>query len=108
MKFNEKELRNISNSLKYWNVSEAQKECVNQIIKQVQEVEELKKSLKSIHDTITFSSKDWGKEKRDAWIYGVVCGWDKESYEEIALKFGWTDDDVERNKQLHKAYLNYS
>lgn len=42
MGFNKKELENISNSLKFWNISEGQRECVNNLIEQIKELNKTK------------------------------------------------------------------
>lgn len=31
--------------------------------------------LNSLRTTIVSHVRDWGAEKRDAWIYGVIVGW---------------------------------
>lgn len=60
--------------------------------------------LEAIRNAIVFSSKDMGEDKRDAWIYGIVVGWDDESYKELAVKHGWNKEAVDRNKRLHEKY----
>jgi hypothetical protein len=59
--------------------------------------------MESIYDTIVFDSKDFSLNKRDAWLYGIVVGWDK-AYEELKLKHKWTDEEVARNKRLHEKF----
>jgi len=61
--------------------------------------------LESIEFTIAFSSRDMATDKRDAWIYGIVLGWDDEkTFEEFKEKFGWSDAAVKRLKKLHENY----
>lgn len=60
--------------------------------------------LESIHDCIVFSCRDWAKDKRSAWIYGIVVGWDSDSYEEMMEKFKWSEEEVKRNIVLHGIY----
>ena len=60
--------------------------------------------LESLSVTIPFSSKDWGKEKRDAWIYGIICGWDDNCFSEFEMKFGWNIETFERLKRLHEKF----
>lgn len=43
-------------------------------------------------DAIVFDSRDWVENKRDAWIYGIVVGWDDDSLNELAQKFRWDKD----------------
>jgi hypothetical protein len=68
---------------------------------------EMRAAFSSIHDAIAFSSRDWAEHHRDAWIYGIICGWDDASYRELKAKHRWTDDTVSRNKRLHQ-YLSSS
>ena len=68
--------------------------------------------LQSIEDTIAFDSRDWSSDKRLAWIYGVVNGWENEEegedpdsiYKELQREFKWTNETVERLKRLHNTY----
>lgn len=60
--------------------------------------------FESLHDTIVFSSKDWSLCKTDAWIYGVIVGWDEDALKEIKKDFNWSDDIADRLKQLHEAF----
>lgn len=59
--------------------------------------------LDSIICTIAFNSRDMSTDKRDAWLYGIVCGWE-ESIKEIQEQHGWSDVAVKRLKILHKNY----
>jgi len=59
--------------------------------------------IESITSTLAFATKDWSIDKNDAWIYGVVAGWDDDSLSELQGRFGWTGADIARLKQLHRA-----
>lgn len=59
--------------------------------------------LDSIYTTIAFSSRDMSACKRDAWIYGIVLGWD-ESIKEIAEKHNWSEETIKRLKTLHDNF----
>lgn len=59
--------------------------------------------LESIECAIAFDVRDWGEDRRSAWIYGIVFGW-SEADEEIKRKFHWTDEDVERLCRYHKEW----
>jgi hypothetical protein len=52
-------------------------------------------ALDSLQNAIAFSSRDWSLDKRDAWIYGIIMGWD-DSIESVAKLHNWSVDDVER------------
>ena len=58
--------------------------------------------IDSINRVLAFASKDWSLDKNDAWIYGIVAGWDDESIEELKVKFQWSAGDIERLKLLNK------
>jgi hypothetical protein len=57
--------------------------------------------LESLVNLLAFSSKDWSIDKSDAWMYGIVAGWDNESLNELQVKFDWHDLEVKRLKILH-------
>lgn len=59
--------------------------------------------LESIECTIAFDVNDWSEDKRLAWIYGIVFGWEDEE-KEIQNKFSWSDDDIKRLNKLHKEW----
>ena len=59
---------------------------------------------KSIEAAIACSPRDWSLNKRDAWIYGIVFGWDGSSMDEVAKAHGWDASEVGRLKKLHKAW----
>ena len=61
--------------------------------------------IERMHDTVTLSSKDYGDKELDAFVYGIIVGWngtdDDEDdpiisegiKKEFLNKFGWTEDD---------------
>lgn len=65
---------------------------------------EITEPLISIHDTLAFGPKDYSINKDDAWIYGIVCGWDKLSMAEMQRRHGWTDNTVKRLVDLHNKF----
>lgn len=60
--------------------------------------------IDSIVTTIATSPKDWGLEKRDAWVYGIVMGWDDASLVELQIRFRWNDATVRRLVRLNKKF----
>lgn len=59
-------------------------------------------ALESIERTIAFSPRDWSICKRDAWIYGIVFGWDDLTAEcALAIRHGWNAETVARLHSLH-------
>lgn len=65
--------------------------------------------LDAIADAIAFNSRDFGESRFEAWIYGIVCGWDDETGDPdsgdamaaVAAKVGWTADQVADLRALH-------
>lgn len=64
----------------------------------------IEEPLKSLSMTIPFSCRDWATEKRDAWVWGIVCGWDDDCFPEFQRKFGWDKEIFERLKRLHTRF----
>lgn len=60
--------------------------------------------LTSLSNTIAFRAKDYSLNHHDAWVYGIVLGWDEPSYKELQQKHGWTDADISRLKRLRSIY----
>ncbi|RLL17998.1 hypothetical protein [Acinetobacter chengduensis] len=61
--------------------------------------------LESLRSAVVFSSKDYSSCKRDAWIYGIVVGWEGKALEEVSKKHRWDKETVERLKRLRLAYI---
>ena len=61
-------------------------------------------ALQALRESYTLSSRNMSESKFDAWIYGIIVGWDDASYRELQPKHGWTDDQVLYNKLLHENY----
>lgn len=58
----------------------------------------------SIEDMLAFNSRDWAKDKGDAWLWGIIHGWPNGAYKEIAARFGLTPEQIDHQKKLHKAW----
>ena len=61
--------------------------------------------LTSISDTLGFYCRDLSLDHRDAWIYGIVVGWDDDSMKEMMERHKWNDKTVQRLQRLHKEYI---
>lgn len=47
-----------------------------------------------------------GEDRRSAWIYAIVFGWDYEdSWNEVAKKFGWNEEDHKRANTMHEQWI---
>ena len=81
-------------------------------------VKDCENPFESIADTIAFSSRDWGIDPRDAWVYGIAVGWkeegaqpfpgDNDAMTELAEMHGWTPKTVARLRRLRAAYVRAS
>jgi hypothetical protein len=63
--------------------------------------------FESLENCVAHHVRDWSLNKRDAWIFGIVCGWDDESFEELVERHKWTPEAVERLKKLHANFKGY-
>lgn len=66
---------------------------------------DIENPFESIRNCIVFHCRDWSTDKRDAWLYGIVCGWDNEALKELQEQFHWDDSAVNRLERLHLRYL---
>lgn len=71
---------------------------------------DLAAALNSLGRCMAFDPRDWALDRRDAWLWGVIVGWDPDeegetdgAMTEVAAKHGWTDEDVARLRTLHTA-----
>jgi len=62
----------------------------------------------TLGNCIAFSPRDWSAHHRDAWMYGIIIGWCDESLTHLQKTHGWSDSDVQRLKELHKAFKDLS
>ena len=63
-------------------------------------------ALESIECAIAFDVRDWSEDRRSAWIYGIVFGWDYEdSWDKDAKKFGWDEEDRKRANMMHEQWI---
>lgn len=60
--------------------------------------------IKSLQTTLTCSSKDWTTTKYDAWVYGILVGWDWVTLEKLARKFGWGKEESSRLRYLRDKF----
>jgi adenylate cyclase len=60
--------------------------------------------MDAVERCLAFHVRDWSTESRDAWLYGVVCGWNAAAMRELVEAHGWTPDQVKRLKQQHAAW----
>ena len=62
-------------------------------------------SLERIRQTFAFTSLDCSKDKMIAFLYGIVMGWDDNSFKELMDLHNWSDKDVVDIKMWHENYI---
>ena len=60
----------------------------------------------SIRTCMAQHVRDWSADRRDAWLWGIVFGWEG-CWESIAKQHRWTDETVSRLKQLHEQFKKH-
>jgi hypothetical protein len=60
--------------------------------------------LQALRESYCRSSKDMSESKFDAWVYGVVVGWDDKSYVELKVLHNWSDEMIAYQKLLHSNF----
>ena len=58
----------------------------------------------SIRSCITSAPRRWSLHPSDAWLYGVVIGWNEKDLEELTVLHNWALADVSRLQRLHSAF----
>lgn len=66
----------------------------------------------ALRDLLAFSSRDWAAVKGDAWLWGIVFGWDSDDDDddglnamtEVAARHRWDEHDVARLRRLHENF----
>lgn len=61
--------------------------------------------LQALTMSICNSSKDFAEHKFDAYLYGIIVGWDDDAYEVLKGQHGWSDDVIKYQKLLHQNYI---
>lgn len=59
----------------------------------------------SIETATACATRDQSLDKRDAWNWGIVLGWDDEALAEVATRHRWTPAAVDRLKTLRANYV---
>ena len=60
--------------------------------------------LVSMAHCMAVHSRDWGLDHRDAWLYGIVCGWG-DALQGVAERHSWDEATVERLQRLRAATI---
>ncbi len=58
-------------------------------------------ALESAHTVMVHDARDWSLSSRDAWLYGLLVGWDDECLAEMLARHPqWKPEGIERLKRL--------
>ena len=60
--------------------------------------------FESLEACLTCHSRDWSVHHSDAWLYGIICGWD-DAFEEVAEKHRWKGQTAGRLKLLRSSFI---
>lgn len=71
-------------------------------VERAPDLEALKRSIDSAAECLKLHTRDWSQSYRDAWLWGVLCGWSEEGLKEIQEKHGFGDEAMERLRILRK------
>jgi hypothetical protein len=52
--------------------------------------------------------RDWSEDHHDAWLWGIVHGWDESEIDAVTSKHGWSADDVAHLRLLHDRWQHLS
>lgn len=60
--------------------------------------------LRDAANAMATCSRDWSSDYRDAWLWGVVVGWDDASLRELSSKLGWSARTVDKLLECRQAH----
>ncbi|WP_312066824.1 hypothetical protein [Empedobacter sp.] len=60
--------------------------------------------LQAMREILSFTSLDCSQDKMISCLYGIIVGWDDDSYKELKEKHNWSDENIEAQKEWHKSY----
>jgi hypothetical protein len=67
-----------------------------------EEVVAVRDALASVRATMAFDVLDWSRDSHDAWLYGILVGYEG-ALELVAEKHKWKDEDVARLRTFRAA-----
>lgn len=62
----------------------------------------------SVETAFATDPRDWSINATDAWLWGIVLGWDRGAMVEVAARHRWSAEDVTRLHALHAAYRSHN
>lgn len=69
--------------------------------------EVLKAAINSVCNALAFLPQDFGEDRREAWIYGVLLGWSPAAMKEVAAKHNWSLERVALLRKYHAVVKEF-
>ena len=60
-------------------------------------------ALVSLRSVMATSPRDWAATSGDAWLYGIIVGWDEAALAELSAKYRWDNIDRARLRGFRAA-----
>lgn len=57
-------------------------------------IEEMRVFVEEVRRNLTLSATDWGTGRIEAGLYGIFAGWSDDTWQELAVRHGWTPEMV--------------
>lgn len=64
----------------------------------------LEQAASALHAAIEVDDFDWATKRSLAFVYQIIVGWERETLDDIAERYGWSRETVERLVTLHQAF----
>lgn len=69
------------------------------------ELARARRRLRDAASAMITHPRDWSLDHRDAWLWGVVIGWDDASLAELATTHGWSEKTVDKLRECREREL---
>ena len=61
--------------------------------------------IEKMSNVMAFGARDWAKNNRDAYLWGLVLGWPQDALEELRFRYGWHKQTCDMFLQIHTTRL---
>lgn len=62
--------------------------------------------FESLENVLSFNARDWSTDRADAWLWGIICGWDEISLKELVIQHKWDAITVARLRRLRSNFVD--
>lgn len=63
----------------------------------------MREAVASAANAMNGAPRDWSTDQRDAWAYGIICGWPGVALTDVALMHDWIGDEVQKLREYRAA-----